>query len=98
MTVSLETLELSAEQLQAARDAVQQSAYYHWQDAGCPNDGQHDFWAQAEREWIERCYVPCRSFDGARPAQRNQPIAAETEQDPVEQDIVEQIGVLQSAV
>ncbi len=67
MTVTLETLEMTAEELACCRDAVQKSAYLRWLDAGCPESGGLEFWLQAEREWIEKCYVPHRLLDGTRP-------------------------------
>ena len=92
MTVSLETLELTADQLQAARDAVRQMAYYQWEEAGRPNVEGNDFWALAEREWIERYYVPCRSFEGARTVDRKSRTASYREQpSPIE------VAALQSA-
>jgi hypothetical protein len=67
MTVTLESLELGAEELEACRDTVHKMAYFNWLDAGCPHDRQLEFWLKAERDWIERCYVPTRTLDGSRP-------------------------------
>jgi hypothetical protein len=67
MSVTLETLEMTGAELDRARDAVRTMAYFKWLDAGCPDGGQSEFWLKAQREWIERCYVPHRSCDGARP-------------------------------
>lgn len=60
MPVSLESLDLTAEQLQCAREAVQTAAYIKWEQAGRPCDSGEVYWIEAEREWIERCYVPPR--------------------------------------
>ncbi len=67
MCVSLETLELSAEQLESARDQVRQRAYELWQAAGRPLSDGGEFWRQAEEDWISHNYVPLREFelDGA---------------------------------
>jgi hypothetical protein len=67
MTVTLESLELAPQELECCRDAVHTMAYFNWLDAGCPQDGQLDFWLRAERDWIENCYVPSRPCDGTRP-------------------------------
>ncbi|MEX0678734.1 MAG: DUF2934 domain-containing protein [Pirellulales bacterium] len=66
MTVRLETLEMTPEELNSSKDAVQKMAYFNWIDAGCPDCGQLEFWLKAEREWIEQNYVPHRPLDGTR--------------------------------
>ncbi len=77
MTVRLETLDLTPAELEASREAIQRMAYFNWLAAGRPEGGQVDFWVQAEREWIERCYVPSRPLDGTRPQAERQPAAAD---------------------
>jgi len=66
MTVTLETLELTPEELNSSKDAVQKMAYFNWLEAGCPDCGQLEFWLKAERQWIEHNYVPHRPLDGTR--------------------------------
>lgn len=73
MNVRLETLEFTPAELEASRQAVEKMAYYNWQAAGCPEGRGDEFWAQAEREWIERYYVPSRPLDGTRPKAERQP-------------------------
>jgi Protein of unknown function (DUF2934) len=75
MTVTLETLELTPEELNSSKDAVLKMAYFNWLDAGCPDGEQLEFWLKAERRWIEHNYVPHRLFDGMR-AQRAAPSKA----------------------
>ena len=60
MAVTLETLDLEPEKLEWAREEVRKLAHQKWLDAGQPTDSQTDFWLMAEREWIERIYVPDR--------------------------------------
>lgn len=69
MTVTLETLVLTSQELDACRETVRQMAYFQWEQAGCPEGEGDRFWAEAERTWIERFYVPHRSLDGTRLAQ-----------------------------
>jgi hypothetical protein len=40
-------------------------AYFRWLESGEPTDGGLDHWAQAERDWIERYYVPRRDLTGS---------------------------------
>ena len=60
MAVSLESLELDPEKLAAAREEVRKLAYQKWVEAGQPLQSEMDFWLAAERQWIERVYVPDR--------------------------------------
>jgi hypothetical protein len=60
MAVSLESLDLTPEQLELAREMVRKWAYIKWEEAGRPISDGEPFWGEAEREWIERCYVPPR--------------------------------------
>lgn len=66
MSTTLETLELTPEELDACRIAVRKMAYLRWLDAGAPPDRQLDFWLAAENDWIEFNYVPHRTLDGTR--------------------------------
>lgn len=61
--IALESLELTDDELQRAREAIRQMAYDNWLMAGMPSGDGIKFWAQAEREWIEHCYVPHRAFE-----------------------------------
>jgi hypothetical protein len=70
MTVTLETLELTLQELECIRDAVRKMAYFNWLNADRPDCGEVEFWLQAEREWIEHNYVPHRTLDGTRPPAR----------------------------
>ena len=60
MAVSLESLEMGPEELDIARDAIRRLAYQKWELAGKPDSDGSLFWVEAEREWIERWYVPPR--------------------------------------
>lgn len=73
MTATLETLELTPEELNSSKDAVRKMAYFNWLEAGCPEGGQLEFWLKAERQWIEQCYVPDRPLDGTRSQAVNPP-------------------------
>ncbi|MEX2112720.1 MAG: DUF2934 domain-containing protein [Pirellulales bacterium] len=61
MAVRLDTLEMTPEQYEAALDCVRRLAYEKWLDAGQPPSDGDAFWLEAEREWIERYYVPPRA-------------------------------------
>lgn len=61
---SLDTLLLTEDELLAAREKVQEMAYFKWQEAGCPGDAGNRFWSEAELEWIEYFYVPHRNDFG----------------------------------
>ena len=63
----LDDLLLTDSELSAARQQVQELAYFKWQAAGCPDHAADDFWRQAELEWIEYDYVPDRYLCGGRP-------------------------------
>lgn len=64
MAITLESLDLDEARLQAARDEIQQNAYYKWEKAGCPQEQDSlRFWREAEYEWIEFHYVPSRPFE-----------------------------------
>jgi hypothetical protein len=60
MAVSLESLEFDPAKLEWALEEVRKLAYQKWTEAGCPLEGDANFWLLAEREWIERIYVPDR--------------------------------------
>jgi hypothetical protein len=69
MCVTLETLELAPGELEVCREAIRKLAFCKWLDAGCPSEGEVEFWLQAESEWIATQYVPSRDLDGSRPAE-----------------------------
>lgn len=88
MAVSLESLELTPEALEAARDAVRKAAYVKWEEAGKPACDGSQFWSDAEREWIERCYVPPRLPEASllsRPSET--PAAAPRKNQPRQQPV-----------
>ena len=61
MQTCLEVLELSADELKAAKQEVQEMAYCKWEAAGCSEeDDPLTYWLEAELEWIEYRYVPDR--------------------------------------
>ena len=76
MSVRLETLELTPAELAAAREAIQKIAYFNWLAAGSPAGQDAKFWGQADRQWIERHYVPSRPLDGTRPEPEATPAMA----------------------
>jgi hypothetical protein len=61
--LTLDSLELDPHELEVSREAVRRLAYWKWQRAGCPPGDGLEFWLAAEREWIERYYVPHREPD-----------------------------------
>lgn len=65
--VTLESLDLTADELTRCRECIRHMAFEKWLNAGQPAGDGLEFWTQAEREWIEHCYVPHRPFetDGA---------------------------------
>jgi len=70
MTITLETLELRPEQYHASKEAIRRMAHAKWVEAGQPQGTQFEYWLQAEREWIEHCYVPDRTTFRATPNRR----------------------------
>jgi hypothetical protein len=60
MSTNLDTLELTPDELEHAKQQVRLLAYRHWQEGGCPLDSALTFWAMAEREWMCSQYVPNR--------------------------------------
>jgi hypothetical protein len=68
MAVCLDTLDLTFEEREAAREAIRCLAHTIWLEAGCPEGADVDCWLKAERRWIETQYVPHRAVDGLRPA------------------------------
>jgi hypothetical protein len=60
MCVTLETLELTHDELERAKDRVRKLAYLKWEAAGRPYDGRKKLWHEAERQWIEHEYTPHR--------------------------------------
>lgn len=87
MTVTLESLELTAEEMDASKEAVQKMAYFKWLDAGCPDGGQLEFWLYAEREWIGHNYVPHRARESACQQQVDQTEAVAVGQDLQQSDL-----------
>ncbi len=66
MAVTLDTLEGTPQELEARRDAVRRLAYFKWLEHGRRESSDLDFWIMAEREWIERYYVPHRIYETSR--------------------------------
>jgi hypothetical protein len=60
MCVTLDTLDLTPDELEQAKDRVRQLAFLKWEAAGRPYDGSTKFWLEAERMWIEHEYTPHR--------------------------------------
>ena len=61
MDTCLDSLELTADEIKAAKREVEEAAYYKWKAAGCSEtDDPLIYWLQAELEWIEYRYVPDR--------------------------------------
>jgi hypothetical protein len=67
--IGLDSLQLSEERKQAAREVIQRNAYFKWQNAGCPDGDGSRFWKEAEFEWIEFNYVPDRAVEYASTSQ-----------------------------
>jgi hypothetical protein len=63
MSISLDSLLLTPEELEAVLRQVRELAYFKWEAGGRPADRELDFWCAAEREWIAHSYVPHRSDD-----------------------------------
>lgn len=49
---------------QDALTHIRESAYYHWQAAGCPCGDGHEFWLAAEREYLDAHAMPDPSGTG----------------------------------
>ena len=60
MTPCLDSLVLTEDELQVAREQIEKLAYFKWQAAGSPDDATLTFWREAELEWIAYQYVPDR--------------------------------------
>jgi hypothetical protein len=60
MTVSIESLEMDEDTRELCRQIIRKMAYAKWLEAGSPQGDGNPFWMEAEREWIERHYVPPR--------------------------------------
>ncbi len=65
MAVTLETLELTPEELEARRETIRRMAYFNWLNAHCPQGDGQQFWLKAEQDWLDYCYVPHRQWDGS---------------------------------
>jgi hypothetical protein len=63
MCVSLENIELSAEQRDSARCQVREWAFERWRSDGSPPGDGIQYWLEAEQEWISHNYVPPRPFE-----------------------------------
>jgi hypothetical protein len=63
MSISLDSLLLTPQELEAALRQVRELANSKWEAVGRPADRELDFWCAAEREWIAYCYVPHRLGD-----------------------------------
>lgn len=60
MTVSFDSLDLDQDTRDLCLQVIRKMAYGKWLEAGSPPGDGLPFWAEAEREWIERHYVPPR--------------------------------------
>jgi len=67
MYPTLETLDMTPEQLAVAREVICRRAYQNWLDAGQPCGADVECWLKAEQQWIAQDYVPPRPLDGQRP-------------------------------
>lgn len=56
----IDSLVLTENEFQVAQTEISMRAYLKWIDAGGPTDRELEFWLEAEKEWIESCYVPDR--------------------------------------
>jgi hypothetical protein len=63
MSISLDSLLLTPEELATALRQVRESAYFKWEALGRPANRELDIWCAAEREWIAISYVPHRPGD-----------------------------------
>ena len=63
MSISLDSLLLTPQELEVALRQVRELAYFKWEAGGRPADRELDFWCAAEREWIASSYVPHRPGD-----------------------------------
>lgn len=61
MTVTLNQLDMTPDEAASDHAVVERMAYFNWLNAGRPPGRCLEFWLAAEREWIERCYVPRRN-------------------------------------
>ena len=60
MSLNLETLDLTPEELEHAKTQVRVMAYHHWEEGGRADNSALNFWLMGEREWICHQYVPDR--------------------------------------
>jgi DUF2934 family protein len=60
MSISLDSLLLTPEELESALRQVRELAHLKWEAAGRPANRELDTWCAAEREWIAHYYVPHR--------------------------------------
>lgn len=63
MSVSLDSVELDPQARESAKEVVRLLAYHKWEAAGRPYDDGLPCWLAAEREWLERYYVPARPYE-----------------------------------
>jgi hypothetical protein len=76
MSIRLNSLLLSPEELKTALRQVRESAYFKWEAVGRPVNRDLDFWCAAEREWIAHYYVPHRLGDDRENAVGSPPAGA----------------------
>ena len=76
MSISLDSLLLTPEELETAFRQVRELAYFKWEAVGRPANRELDFWCAAEREWIAHCYVPHRPGDDRENAVGSPPAGA----------------------
>ena len=60
MRPCLDSLMLTENERQAAKEEIEVLAYFEWEKAGRPANASLKFWLEAELEWMEYRYVPDR--------------------------------------
>jgi len=63
VSTNIEKLELTPAELASCRAKISDLAYRKWIEAGCPCNRSSEFWLEAEKDWVERHYVPHRFFE-----------------------------------
>jgi hypothetical protein len=76
MSISLDSLLLTPEELETALRQVREMAHVKWEAVGRPMNRELDIWCDAEREWIAHYYVPHRLGDERENAVGSPPTGA----------------------